>query len=47
MMIDPIVNFLNALFLIFINLPAPFVSLVGVVAVVAVVLIVINVVRGL
>lgn len=47
MMIDPIVNFLNALLLIFQNLPAPFVSLVGVVAVVAVVLIVIKVVRGL
>lgn len=46
-MIDPIVNFLNALFLIFQNLPAPFVSLVAVVAVCAVFLFIYHLVRGL
>ena len=46
-MIDPILNFLNALFLIIQNLPAPFLSLLGVVAVLAVFLIIINIVRGL
>lgn len=46
-MIDPVVNFLNALFLIFQNLPAPFVSLVAVVAVCAVFLVIINIIRGL
>lgn len=47
MMIDPIVNFLNALFLIFQNLPSPFVSFVAVVAVCSVFLIIINIIRGL
>ena len=46
-MIDPILNFLNALWLIFQHLPAPFVSLVGVVATFAVVVIVIKIVRAL
>lgn len=47
MMIDPIFNFLNALSLIFQNLPSPFVSLVAVVAVCAVFLIIFHIVRGL
>lgn len=46
-MIDPIFNFLNALWLIFQRLPAPFVSLVGVVATFAVVIIVVKIVRAL
>lgn len=46
-MIDPIFNFLNALWLIFQRLPAPFVSLVGVVAAFAVVVIVVKIVRAL
>ena len=46
-MIDPIFNFLNALWLIFQCLPSPFVSLVGVVATFAVVVIVIKIVRAL
>lgn len=46
-MIDPIFNFLNALWLIFQRLPTPFVSLVGVVATFAVVVIVVKIVRTL
>ena len=46
-MIDPVFNFLNALWLIFQRLPAPFVSLVGVVATFAAVLVVIKIVRAL
>lgn len=46
-MIDPIFNFLNALWLIFQRLPAPFVSLVGVFATFAAVVIVIKIVRAL
>lgn len=46
-MTDPIVTFLNALFLIFQKLPLPFVYLVGVVAVFSVVMIVVKIVRGL
>jgi hypothetical protein len=46
-MIDPILNFLNALWLIFQRLPSPFVSLVAVVATFAVVVIVIKIVRSL
>ena len=46
-MIDPVLNFLNALFLIFQNLPSPFVSLVAVVAVCAVFLVIFHIIRGL
>lgn len=46
-MVDPVLNFLNALWLIFQRLPAPFVSLVGVVAVFAVVVIIFKIVRSL
>lgn len=46
-MIDPILNFLNALWLIFQHLPSPFVSLVGIVATFAVVVILIRIVRSL
>lgn len=46
-MVDPILNFLSALWLIFQHLPTPFVSLVGVVATFAVVVIVIKIVRAL
>lgn len=46
-MVDPVLNFLNALYLIFQRLPAPFVSLVGVIAVFTVVVIVIKIVRAL
>lgn len=46
-MVDPVLNFLNALYLIYERLPAPFISLVAVVAVFAVVLIVIKIVRAL
>ena len=46
-MIDPILNFLNALWLIFQQLPPPFVSLVAIVATFAVVVIVIKIVRAL
>lgn len=46
-MIDPVLNFLNALYLIFQRLPAAFVSLIGVVAVFSVVLIVVKIVRHL
>lgn len=46
-MTDPILTFLNAVFLIFGKLPAPFLSLLGVVAVFSVVMIIIKIVRGL
>lgn len=46
-MIDPIINFLNSLWLIFQLLPGPFVSLVAIVATFAVVVIVIKIVRSL
>lgn len=46
-MIDPIFNFLNALWLIFQALPSPFISLVAIVATFAVVVIVIKIVRAL
>ena len=46
-MVDPILNFLNALWLIFQRLPVPFVSLVAIVATFAVVVIVIKIVRSL
>ena len=46
-MVDPILNFLNTLWLIFQRLPAPFVSLVGVVATFAAVIVVIKIVRAL
>ena len=46
-MVDPILNFLSALWLIFQRLPAPFVSLVGVVATFAAVVIVVKIVRAL
>lgn len=46
-MVDPVLNFLNALFLIFQRLPTPFVSLVGVIATFTVVVIVIKIVRSL
>lgn len=46
-MIDPILNFLNSLWLIFQRLPSPFVSLVAIVATFAVVVIVIKIVRAL
>ena len=46
-MTDPILTFLNAVFLILGKLPAPFLSLLGVVAVFSVVMINIKIVRGL
>ena len=46
-MVDPILNFLNALWLIYQRLPAPFASLVGVVATFGAVVIVIKIVRSL
>lgn len=46
-MIDPIINFLNALVIIYSHLPLPFRSLVGLVAVLAVVIIILKVVRSL
>lgn len=46
-MIDPILNFLNSLWLIFQRLPSPFVSLVAIVATFAVIVIVIRIVRTL
>lgn len=46
-MVDPILNFLNALFLILGKLPPPFLSLLGVVAVFSVVVIVVKIVRSL
>ena len=46
-MIDPILNFLNSLWLIFQRLPSPFISLVAIVATFAVVVIVIKIVRAL
>lgn len=46
-MIDPVLNFLNALYLIFQRLPVAFVSLIGVVAVFSVVLIVVKIVSHL
>ena len=46
-MIDPVFNFLNALFLIVQRLPSPFLSLIGVVAVFGVVVIVVKIVRSL
>lgn len=46
-MIDPIITFLNALFLILGKLPVPFFALLGVVAVFSVVMIIVKIVRGL
>lgn len=46
-MVDPVLTFLNAVWLIFQRLPAPFISLVGVVAVFAVVVIIFKIVRHL
>lgn len=46
-MIDPILTFLNALFLILNNLPVPFLALLGVVAVFSVLVIVFKIVRAL
>lgn len=46
-MVDPIVNFLNAIFLILGSLPAPFQALLGVVAVFSVLVIVFKIVRTL
>ena len=46
-MIDPIINFLNALVIIYHNLPLPFTSLVALVAVLSVVIIILKVVRAL
>lgn len=46
-MVDPVLNFLNALYLIFQHLPSAFVSLIGVVAVFSVVVIVVKIVRAL
>ena len=46
-MVDPILNFLNALWLIFQRLPSPFISFVAIVATFAVVVIVIRIVRSL
>ena len=45
-MVDPILNFLNALFLILGLLPAPFQALLGVVAVFSVMVIVFRIVRS-
>lgn len=46
-MVDPIINFLNALVIIYSNLPLAFTSLVGLVAVLSVVIIILKVVRSL
>lgn len=46
-MVDPIINFLNAIFLILGSLPAPFLALLGVVAVFSVLVIVFKIVRAL
>lgn len=46
-MVDPVLTFLNALWLIFQRLPLPFQSLVGVVAVFGVVIILFKIVRAL
>lgn len=46
-MVDPIITFLNAVFLILGNLPAPFQALLGVVAVFSVLVIVFKIVRAL
>lgn len=46
-MTDPIVTFLNALFLILGKLPAPFLALLGAVAVFSAVMIIVKIVRGL
>ena len=45
-MIDPVLNFLNALFLILGSLPTPFQALLGVVAVFSVLVIVFKIVRA-
>lgn len=47
MMVDPIITFLNALVIIYNNLPLAFTSLVGLVAVLSVVIIILKVVRAL
>lgn len=46
-MVDPIFNFLHAIFLILGNLPVPFQALLGVVAVFSVLVIVFQIVRAL
>lgn len=46
-MIDPIINFLNALVIIYYHLPLAFTSLVALVAVLSVVIIILKVVRAL
>lgn len=46
-MIDPVLNYMNALYLIFQRLPPAFISLIGVVATFSVVLIVVKIVRHL
>lgn len=46
-MVDPVLNFLNAVYLIFERLPTPFISLVGVVATFAFVIIIVRIVRAL
>lgn len=46
-MVDPIISFLNALFIIYNHLPFAFTSLIGLVAVLAVVIIILKVVRAL
>lgn len=46
-MVDPIINFLNALLIIYTNLPIAFTALVGLVAVLSVVIIILKVVRAL
>lgn len=46
-MVDPSLNLLNALSLIFFRLPAPYIYLVGVSAVLSAFLIMIRIIRGL
>lgn len=46
-MIDPILNFLNSLVIIYSHLPIAFTALVGLVAVLSVVIIILKVVRSL
>ena len=46
-MVDPIINFLNALVIIYNHLPIAFTALVGLVAVHSVVIIILKVVRAL
>jgi hypothetical protein len=46
-MVDPIINFLNSLVIIYSTLPLAFTSLVGLVAVLSVVIIILKVVRAL